>query len=234
MTKKVYVVGPDWSVDATFRELGFGITKQMVEADIVVLTGGCDVSEKLYNEKRHPRMYTSDMRDQYEVEQYYAAVGLKKDIVGICRGAQLIHVLNGNKLWQDVDNHTRNHEIIDLETGDVHFGTSCHHQMMRVDSHPHGNEQYEVVSLAAECTYRAMHDFTMRTNTYYTDDIECLWYPRLRALCYQGHPEYGMKSDTEYFYSLLKRYNFLDEGNEQDPSPVTMPPEPASLQLETA
>ncbi len=223
--KKFYVVGYDSGVDRVFKGFGCIKVKTLVESDIVVLTGGADIGANLYNEPHHPTMYTNEPRDRAEVDAYYEALGHNKDVAGICRGGQLIHALNGGKLWQHVDNHicSRGHELIDHHTKKIHIVSSCHHQMMRIDNHK-GNEAFELVASAAESTRRETTKEVKATTNYFTDDVEVLWYPRCRSLAYQSHPEFGIPSDTRYFKELLLRYGMLDNDVEPEPSPRGLPP----------
>lgn len=71
--------------------------------DGLLLTGGEDVSPKFYNEE--PRMVigpTSPERDQSEILLLKEALKQHKPILGICRGMQLINVVLGGSLYQDL------------------------------------------------------------------------------------------------------------------------------------
>lgn len=74
---------------------------QMVDG--LLLTGGQDVSPMLYGEE--PRQVigpTSPDRDRGEVALIKEAIRQKKPILGICRGLQLINVVLGGSLLQDL------------------------------------------------------------------------------------------------------------------------------------
>lgn len=71
--------------------------------DGLLLTGGQDVTPMLYNEE--PRKVigpTSPERDKFEVALIKEAIRQKKPILGICRGLQLINVVLGGSLLQDL------------------------------------------------------------------------------------------------------------------------------------
>lgn len=96
--------------------------------DFVLFDGGEDVNPKLYNHEALPTTFFSDSRDKNSIELFTWAnhYGIPK--VGICRGSQFLHVMNGGILIQDVTNHCRVHDI-ELATGEV-FPVRCgHHQM---------------------------------------------------------------------------------------------------------
>jgi hypothetical protein len=133
MTKKVYVIGPGLSYASSI--LDRKLTDNIEEADIVVLTGGADVHPSTYNKKVHPSTYGALDRDNYEIEMY-SRVRNDQLVVGVCRGAQLLCVLNGGILVQDVSRHAMGayHEMKGLAGTDYEDQifpiTSLHHQMM--------------------------------------------------------------------------------------------------------
>lgn len=71
--------------------------------DGILFTGGEDVSPSNYREE--PRMVigaTSPERDQAEIRLLKEAMRQKKPILGVCRGMQLINVVLGGSLYQDL------------------------------------------------------------------------------------------------------------------------------------
>lgn len=71
--------------------------------DGLLLTGGEDVSPSFYNEE--PRIVigpTSPERDRSEILLMHEAMRQNKPILGICRGMQLINVVLGGTLYQDL------------------------------------------------------------------------------------------------------------------------------------
>ena len=69
----------------------------------LVLTGGADLSPLSYGEEALNEAWRGDrMRDKWETALYNAALTLKRPVLGICRGAQLINVAEGGSLWQDL------------------------------------------------------------------------------------------------------------------------------------
>lgn len=117
-------------------EAGFTKATTIEEADVVVFMGGVDVDPLLYGEKalrytQHP----SQSRDKYETECFHYCVENNKVMFGICRGAQFLHVMNGGKLWQHVNNHSSgDHLIYDLTENVTIVSTSMHHQMLRLNT----------------------------------------------------------------------------------------------------
>ncbi|GGO25586.1 peptidase C26 [Deinococcus humi] len=71
------------------------------QVDAVVLTGGVDVHPRHFGQ--HPRRGLGEVdeaRDAFETELYRAARALGKPVLGICRGVQMINVLEGGTLHQ--------------------------------------------------------------------------------------------------------------------------------------
>ncbi len=78
--------------------------EQLLEnLDGLILTGGADLSPFLYGE--NPLYETNEgpkKRDDMDTALYYAARAKGMPILGVCRGMQLINVLEGGTLWQDL------------------------------------------------------------------------------------------------------------------------------------
>lgn len=210
--KTVFVVGGDPMVAKMFRSFGIATAFDIANADMVCFTGGADVSPQLYGEDKHPSTSCSPERDRREGEIYIQCRKLNKPMVGICRGGQFLNVMNGGKMYQDVDNHAvaAGHVLVDLETSERIKVTSTHHQMMRPNLAT--DAECEVVAIAHLTTRREM----ARIVTYkhnmngLWEDYEVLWYSKTKCLCFQPHPEYSFKSCTDYFYRLLIRFGFIE------------------------
>lgn len=123
---KVYVIGPQTGYARPI--LNSVLVSKMSDADIVVLTGGADVDPRSYG-KKDLASYGDYARDQYEIAAYEK---IRQDqlVMGTCRGAQLLTVLNGGNLIQDVTDHGiwGTHGMIDKD-GNLFQITSLHHQM---------------------------------------------------------------------------------------------------------
>jgi putative glutamine amidotransferase len=71
--------------------------------DGLVLQGGNDVAPESYGEQPLDPDWASDaVRDRYEIELIDAFVRAGKPVFGICRGLQLLNVMFGGTLWQDI------------------------------------------------------------------------------------------------------------------------------------
>jgi putative glutamine amidotransferase len=80
------------TVDAYAREL-----------DGLVLMGGSDVCPETYGEKALKPEWNGDrIRDDYEIALLNAFNSIRKPVLGLCRGAQVINVALGGTLYQDI------------------------------------------------------------------------------------------------------------------------------------
>lgn len=174
------------------------------DADIICFNGGADIATTIYGERPALRgvPLLQSYRDTNEIEVFEKyRHNPSKLKLGICRGAQLLNCLNGGTLWQDVDNHGRDHKMTILETGHTMRITSTHHQMMRPDY-----AKATIIATADESTYK-LAEFAEFPAAFYADDhkdAEIVYYPETNSLCIQGHPEYVPGSEfADYSIELI-------------------------------
>lgn len=78
-----------------------------------ILTGGVDVHPDFYKGRsvynNSPNIFQPE-RDAFEEKIYRYSQENKLPVLGICRGMQLINVLEGGKLIQDLDNGNERHK----------------------------------------------------------------------------------------------------------------------------
>lgn len=178
--KKVYVVGGGYAYERMFRQAGFELSTSMQESNLLCFTGGADVSPELYGEK-NVGSYCSPERDKYEEQVFDWAYANDVTMVGICRGGQFLNVMNGGKMWQDVDNHaiSGTHKAMCKYWGEV-MVSSTHHQMMRPSA------EGEVLVSADLSSYKMNAEGTFAGKG---NDCEVVYYGPTKSLCYQPHPE---------------------------------------------
>lgn len=174
------------------------------KADLVVFTGGIDVNPALYGEVKHRSVAFDIKRDERDMEVYGYCLAEGIPMLGICRGAQFLHVMNGGKLYQDIDGHTGNHAIWDLRTAtNIPKVSSVHHQSVR----PNKENGMEVVATAREATKRWMNDKEFDAGMGAFADIEAFWYRDTACLGIQGHPEYkGYDKFLQWSLKQLEHY----------------------------
>ena len=183
---KVLIVGSCFLAGAVsmFREANCTRATSIEDAGLICYLGGEDVDPSLYGEKPLKGTYFNTDRDAAEIDVFTKALAAGKPQFGICRGMQFLHVMNGGKLWQNVDNHCQTHELTDIQTGQVIRCSSMHHQMCIED---------ETTFPLAYATGRASryqaasHELASDRH----DDLEAAVYPAINAIAVQGHPEVG-------------------------------------------
>lgn len=93
-------------------------SRDIYSCDGFVLTGGVDVHPSLYNGSKNynnkPGLFEME-RDRFETEIYRHAQAHRLPVLGICRGMQLINVLHGGKLIQDLDEGNERHKKEDSD-----------------------------------------------------------------------------------------------------------------------
>ena len=105
----------DLKDDLELVELSFekNNTQDIYSCDGFVLTGGVDVHPSFYNGKKDysnsPGDYQPE-RDRFEEKIYRYSQMNKLPLLGICRGMQLINVLQGGGLIQDLDEANERHK----------------------------------------------------------------------------------------------------------------------------
>jgi gamma-glutamyl-gamma-aminobutyrate hydrolase PuuD len=178
------------------------------KADVLVWTGGSDISPHLYDHKDLRCHAINVSRDREEVSYFLKYPDKLK--VGICRGAQLLNVLSGGSMIQHVDSHNGFHAMQMLKPGfatsPIVFTNSIHHQMMiPIKKH------CEIIAKTPNrlsTTYIYDESFRPYEHLHWTPnnldgDPEILYYHNTNSLCIQGHPE--MLAETHAFVKICKK-----------------------------
>jgi len=167
-----------------------------VGVDAVVFWGGTDIHPDLYNHsvsRRSQAGQVPSMRDVFEwnAMKYCKMMGIP--MIGVCRGAQMLCCAAGGYLVQHMTGHTSgNHAMITSE-GVVMNTTSAHHQLM----YPF-NVNHEVL---AQSTRQLSHTYLDGTDSEMDmegkPEIEVCWFPDIKGLAIQGHPEWS-RNDSDF------------------------------------
>ena len=195
--RTVFVVGGDYRIESMYESFGWSLVGNKDDADVIQFTGGADVTPSLYGAEKHERTGNVPNRDFREREVFLNTEGKLR--VGICRGSQFLHVMNGGTMWQHVDQHAvRGTHPCFLETasGTVKLDvTSTHHQMLKRDS------CQENVLLGWADNLATFKEWGGGKDKWVCHDdridFESLYYPNTRSFCCQGHPEY-LNTDHEF------------------------------------
>jgi putative glutamine amidotransferase len=71
--------------------------------DGIVFTGGVDIQPELFGEEEHPELGEVDAQlDDFELALARWALARDMPILGVCRGMQLLNVVMGGNLYQDI------------------------------------------------------------------------------------------------------------------------------------
>lgn len=196
------------SVVSLMAECGFTKTETVDDADVVVFIGGSDINPALYEQTPHNTTSFDASRCIYEEAIYHQCLEKKKVMFGICRGAQFLHAMNGGVLWQHVNNHGREHMVIDVEENVRFLSSSMHHQMLQ------DNTKLQVIAVCEKQIATSFEDDTMYidlnakgNNSTSELEIEAGCYPETRCFFTQGHPEVG---PIEYSaWTMQKLHDFF-------------------------
>lgn len=201
---KVFILpGPGFAqVTSLFCKAGAKKAKAYLDAELVVFLGGSDVSPRLYGEAPVPEVTFCDtQRDAREQTVFHACKTKRIPMFGICRGAQFLHVMNGGKLWQHVDNHLGHHLIYDVEEDVLLTTSSTHHQMMRYEDDIGMNILAITDAPVAKEVKAAEGTFNVEDQDIM--EVEACFYSKTKTLCIQGHPEYGPDEFTSWSFHKL-------------------------------
>ena len=169
-----------------------------ISFDFMVLPGNAmDINPKLYNQQPHETTCFHNEMDVKEIAFYHKHKALKK--LGVCRGAQLINILNGGSMWQNVTGHSSGKHIIEDINGRSRVVSTVHHQMMRPAEHAC------VIAWTKRATMKE-DDKVAKTFAIPEEDPEVILYPNDRALCYQPHPEWDHGIARSYFFNLIEEF----------------------------
>jgi len=97
------VMVPAVDSDSLVKRAEIDLAHYAEALDGLVLQGGNDVAPESYGETPlHPDWHGDRVRDRYEMELVDAFVKAGKPVFGICRGFQLLNVMHGGTLLQDI------------------------------------------------------------------------------------------------------------------------------------
>lgn len=169
------------------------------ETDLIVLTGGSDVNPVYYGEPAHTSTRVNPTRDSQERAIIQKAHEEKIPCVGICRGAQFLSVMNGDKLIQHVGlGHSKPHYV--LYEGSEYLVNSTHHQMMV-------GARGEVIAFSKDVADTYEDGDKKQVILKDGHEPEVVWYDATDNLCVQFHPERSDKYQSEHLFNqLLEEY----------------------------
>lgn len=205
----VFVVGDDWEQRAfapMFSRALCHRAKFLEDADLVVFTGGPDVDPQLYGERAHKTTRFNPGRDDDDIAAYMKCLDLGIPMMGVCRGMQFLHVMNGGKLYQDIENHQGTHKLFDVHTKElIEKVSSVHHQSVI----PQTGMTLVATAIGAKCMRRAINPTVELSGLQL--DVEALFYPETLCFGVQGHPEYsGYNAYTKWCLEKINEFVIIN------------------------
>lgn len=180
--------------------------------DGLILTGGGDVNPPFYKEKALPNhsLDIDTLRDDYEIKLLKFAADLNIPILGICRGEQLINVVYGGTLYQDIDKQHK-------KTNIAHKQTEPREQPTHEVNIVRGTQLAKILGKTDNIPVNTIHHQSVKTvapnfviNATAPDGvvegIEA--YPDRPILSVQWHPEALIAGGDS---SMLKIFDFIVE-----------------------
>lgn len=160
---------------------GMATLDQMPDVDAICFMGGVDVDPAIYGEPMgQTTQHPNKARDAFEVAVYNKFLG-KAMMFGICRGAQLLNVLNGGRMIQECG-YRGGIQTMKLPDGVQVYHEVCHHQ-------------------GIVCT-----DQATRIGFDSEGKLDYLFhYPDTMSGGIQGHPEWGNEDTEDSFFLLIKQ-----------------------------
>lgn len=172
------------------------------ELDGFLFTGGPDVHPFLFGEETQAHCgNVSPDRDQMELSLLPMIMELRKPVLGICRGIQVLNIALGGNIWQDIPSQvTREFPLAHSQP--FHYDMPCHTVSLTKGSllaQISGSSSIEVNSMH----HQAVKDVAagLIASAYSTDHlieaVEMPGYPFFIGV--QWHPEYLWEKKTEAF-----------------------------------
>jgi putative glutamine amidotransferase len=184
--------------------------EDIYKCDGFVLTGGVDVHPSLYNEttdyNNKPGEFQVE-RDEFEKKIFHHSQTHRLPVLGICRGMQLVNVLQGGKLIQDLDNGNERHKKEDADK--IHTVVTDNNTLL-----------YKITGSLSGAVNSAHHQAidplaigdNLKINAHDDDDqkiIEGLEFADKTnkgfMLCVQWHPERMKEKERNPFSESLKK-----------------------------
>ncbi|MBE6775116.1 MAG: gamma-glutamyl-gamma-aminobutyrate hydrolase family protein [Ruminococcaceae bacterium] len=168
---------------------------EAMECDGLLLPGGADIEPALYGRERQEKCgKPNELRDRAEFSLYLAFVKTGKPILCICRGFQLLNVINGGTLYQDIS------EIKKCNHSDfLKRAKAIHSVAVTEDTKLHaifGRKEFGVNSLHHQAVETVGEGLTVGAESEdgFIEALELTGHPF--CLGVQWHPEHMSKKDA--------------------------------------
>ncbi len=221
-------------IKAEYEHRAMNVAKKL---DILVLSGGMDLNPATYNEYNYDSRGTDLMRDRTEAALAKAFIELKKPIIGICRGFQMLGNMFGLEYFQQsLDDtkelHNASSQDIEIRSEPVHdiylYGPMYQFYkklgLLKLDDNriQVNSWHHQGFTFKRDCKpYKNDDELIKEINSYAFDKkeirilastdttIEAFYHTTLPIYGFQWHPEeYGDKGFTiQFFLDRVKSDN---------------------------
>ncbi len=217
-----------WSPFNKVFKYGANVLKDGFDGvDALLLWGGSDIHSSYYNEEpisNNQCGINPSKRDMVEWRAMLYAKANNIPIIGVCRGAQFMCAFDGGRIIQHVTGHVNGpHDMTCIKSVNGEYGdetmsittTSCHHQMMYPYEIPHRLLAWSSDALS-KCYLSNPKDKTadkMFDLMADKPEPEIVYFPRIRGLGIQGHPEWAQVNSpfVEYCNQLVVDFLLTEE-----------------------
>jgi putative glutamine amidotransferase len=210
--RAIPVMVPAVTADSIVTRSDINLHHYAAALDGLVLQGGNDVAPQSYGETPLAPEWAGDaVRDRYEIELVSAFVKAGKPVFGICRGLQLLNVMFGGTLLQDI--------------GTQRPASRAHRDASIYERHFHAVEVLPGTRLAqlydgkARATVNSIHhqgikdlapEFVVEARCPNDGMVEAVrWLGPSYVAAVQWHPEFHIPGDPDNFDDAPMLQDFL-------------------------
>lgn len=179
------------------------------QIDGLLLVGGQDISPLLSGEEPHLKLESTEpARDAFEIALIKETIAQHKPIFAVCRGMQLLNVMYGGTLYQDVSDYK---ELTVQHIQKTHFTKGSHTIMLDLksqlgqvfgDSYVVNSYHHQAIKELAEPFKAVAWSKDNLIEGFESTD------PEQRIVAVQWHPELMLKEDIKMqrlFTDFVKR-----------------------------
>lgn len=170
---------------------------------VMILWGGADIGTAIYGQKPNRFVHANipSGRDRFEMAVIDYCIEHNVPMIGVCRGAQLLCAMAGGELLQHIENHGTAHDVTLHDEGDVVIRcNSSHHQMMLPN-----NCEHKLLASSGPTT--GINEYNKAVPVERVNEV--VYFPQLRALGIQPHPEWDDCSKEFVDYCRRKIIEYL-------------------------
>lgn len=172
--------------------------------DAIVVTGGEDIDPKYYGEDiLNETVHINEIRDVSDVLILKAAVKAGKPMLGICRGEQIINVVLGGTLYQDLPS-----QVTDVQPHSVTASARGVHEIT-IDSKSRLGKIFGAETIYVNSSHhQAVKDpapglkVTARTSDGVVEAYE--GFPKYDIIGIQSHPESYAREGNQLFLKIFQ------------------------------